>query len=133
MSTKTCCESKKWRLTCNNNNRFIIVVFSGPNSPPNTAATPNARDALAALELSRLTLWNLYGGASLPDPNAKAPPQQEALNLEVPTRIASEGAQTPKVPHNNNNNIPTSPRSTVYTVMPNIICFVHSNFIVSNC
>ncbi|XP_035710015.1 protein dead ringer homolog isoform X2 [Folsomia candida] len=87
---------------------------TSPNSPPNSAATPNARDALAALELSRLTLWNLYGGgATLPE--SKAPPQQEALNLEVPTRN-SEGAQTPKVPTtSHSNNIPTSPRSTVYT------------------
>jgi len=95
-----------------------LFLFVGPNSPPNNASAPNARDALAAqLELSRLTLWNLYGSAAtagLPDP--KVPPQQEALNLEVPTRN-SEGAHTPKVPsitHNNNNNI--SPRSTVRTI-----------------
>ncbi|CAG7819989.1 unnamed protein product, partial [Allacma fusca] len=65
-----------------------------PNSPPNSTPGTNTREAFAA-ELSRVTaLWNLYGvSAGLPDP--KLPPQQEALNLEVPTRN-SEGAHTPK-------------------------------------
>lgn len=74
----------------------LLNVLVGPNSPPNSTSTPNSRDAAFAAELSRVTaLWNLYGvGAGLPDP--KLPPQQEALNLEVPTRN-SEGAHTPKV------------------------------------
>jgi len=83
-------------------------VFVGPNSPPNPGSTPINRDALAALELSRLTLWNLYGGgAALPDP--KVPPQQEApLNLEVPTRN-SDGGHTPKIPTPLPNHIDSSP------------------------
>ena len=82
----------------------------GPNSPPNSTSTPSARDALAALELSRLTLWNLYGGGGgIPEP--KAPPQQEALNLEVPTR-SSEGAHTPKAPMLSNHVDSPSPKST---------------------
>lgn len=95
--------------------------FQGPNSsPPNQQSGPNARDAMAALELSRLTIWNhLYGGAvgltEPPPPPGKVPPQQEALNLEVPTR-SSEGAHTPKVPLQPNNPVPTSPRSSIYTV-----------------
>lgn len=72
---------------------------------------------MAALELSRLTIWNhLYGGAvGLTEPPGKAPPQQEALNLEVPTR-SSEGAHTPKVPLQASNPVPTSPRSNIFTV-----------------
>ncbi|CAL8096728.1 unnamed protein product [Orchesella dallaii] len=88
---------------------------ASPNSsPPNQASNQNARD-MAALELSRLTIWNhLYGAAvGLTEPG-KAPPQQEALNLEVPTR-SSEGAHTPKVPLQLNNTVPTSPRSSIYT------------------
>lgn len=87
---------------------------------------------MAALELSRLTIWNhLYGGGGavglpeLPTPeprcnsgNGKAPPQQEALNLEVPTR-SSEGAHTPKVPLPQSNTVPTSPRSSIFTVSEN--------------
>jgi len=95
-------------------NEICVFLCAGPNSPPNATPAQNARDALAALELSRLTLWNLYGGATAPPlPDPKAPPQQEALNLEVPTR-SSEGAHTPKAPISNH--VPTSPRSSLYTV-----------------
>ncbi|CAG7819988.1 unnamed protein product, partial [Allacma fusca] len=88
-----------------------------PNSPPNSTPGTNTREAFAA-ELSRVTaLWNLYGvSAGLPDP--KLPPQQEALNLEVPTRN-SEGAHTPKAEkengkrhdhHHSNSSAPPPPK-----------------------
>ncbi|CAG2067917.1 unnamed protein product [Timema podura] len=52
-------------------------------SPP-TSASPQ-ETALSALEMSRLTLWNLYNNNTpvAPPPPTAAEPQKEALNLEV--------------------------------------------------
>jgi hypothetical protein len=75
-----------WNIRSKNkftNNFFSLYIDSA--SPPSSTSP---REALNALEMSRLTLWNLYHNAGvIPGDEARPPPppppQREALNLEV--------------------------------------------------
>ncbi|XP_067001246.1 protein dead ringer isoform X2 [Anabrus simplex] len=70
----------------------------GSNSPPTPSSPQEA--ALNALEMSRLTLWNLYGGNSAPAPLPPVPmePQKEALNLDVREREVKREHEEPVGP-----------------------------------
>lgn len=50
------------------------------HSPPSPPTSTSPREALSALEMSRLTLWNLYNNNHQP---TTPEPQKEALNLGV--------------------------------------------------